>query len=72
MKKEIYEFIHSNPHVSIHKVADCLNLKEIDVFETINELCNENYVQMDTPVPLSLNNDESSYYSATGKMFREK
>ena len=71
MKKKVYEFIKTHPHSSANKVAASLDLPGFEVLKAIHELEKKAYLKMDTPVPLSQTNDNSNYYSATGKPFVE-
>lgn len=71
MKKKVYDFIKTHPHSSSNAVAQALDLPGFEVLKAIHELEKKAYLKMDTPVPLSQTNDNSNYYSATGKPFGE-
>ena len=71
MKKKVYNFIKSHPHSSANKVAVSLNLPGLDVLKTIHELMKESFLKMDSPIPLSPGNDNSNYYTVTGKPYPE-
>ena len=71
MKRKVLEYIAAHPHSNANTVAQNLDLPALDVLKTIHELERKAYVKMDVPVPLSTFNDNSNYYSATGKPFNE-
>jgi len=69
MKKKVYEFIKTHPHSSANKVAASLDLPGLDVLKVILELTKDSYLKLDSPVPISRDNDCSNYYTATGKPY---
>lgn len=71
MKKSVYEYICTHSGTDIHAVAKALNLDEMQVLKVINELLKESYIKMETPIPLGTSNQDSCFYSATGKAFAD-
>ena len=69
MKKLVYDYIKEYNHVSIHDIASEIKKEEIEILKTVLILEKEGYIKMDTPVPLSIDNDESCYYSITNKKY---
>lgn len=67
IKEEIYNYLTTNSHSTIDKIANELKIDSFLVLSTINELIEKGCVKMDEPVPLSLSNNNSCYYSCTGK-----
>ena len=71
MKKKIYDYISTHPHSRADTVAQSLDLPGLDVLKAIHELKRKAYLKLDAPVLLSPTNDDSNYYSATGKPYPE-
>ncbi len=69
MKKYVYDYILSNPHVSIHEIASALAIQELETLKLVRILEKDGYVRMDSPIPLSQANNNSCFYSATGKEY---
>ncbi len=67
IKKEIYNYLATNSHASVNIIAKELKIEGNKVLLYLNELIKQGYVKMDEPVPLSLSNNNSCYYSCTGK-----
>ena len=72
MKKKVYDYIRSHKHVSAHEIAGVLDLEERIVLRWVNELCDDSYVYMDSPIPLNAHNQNSCYYSADVKRSYEE
>lgn len=71
MKKSVFNYVLNHRNTDIHAIAKALNLEEMQVLKVINELIKDSYIQMDTPTPLCTNNQNSCYYSVTGKQFAD-
>lgn len=68
-KNQIYIYVKTNSHSNINTIANELEIEGFIVLKYINELMEQGYLKMDNPVPLSLGNDCSCYYSWTGKEY---
>lgn len=71
MKKRIYDYIKSHESSDCNTIAEELNLEAIHVLETILELESDGYIKVLPPKPLSLENNSSCFYVATGKDFQD-
>ena len=70
MEKRIYDYIKEKKVVSIHDVSEHLNLPEISVLKSVEELRRKRFLKMCTPVPLSISNNESCFYTTTSKVYQ--
>ena len=66
MTKKIYDYIAENRYVDIHKIADSLNVREIDVLNTVNHLTQSGYLSI-SPYILTESCNCSCLYYATKK-----
>ncbi len=71
MKKRIYDYIKENRVVSIQDVSKNLNLPDIFVLKTIQELRRKMFLRMCTPVPLSIDTQTSCFYTTTSKLYHK-
>lgn len=72
MKKKIYDYICKHDHVCVPEISKALNSDGLKVLRIVNELSRDGYIEMSAIVPLGPNNDNSCYYSATGKKYVEE
>ncbi len=71
MKKEIIEYLGKNQGSDIHQISKALNVEEISILRAVNELSNDGYVTLCTPVHLSDENSSSVRYKLTEKEFKK-
>ncbi len=71
MKKKIYDFMCGKHNLSIYEISASLGIDEIKVLSVINEFLNDGIVRLGKIVPIDINNDESCYYTLTGKSYKE-
>lgn len=71
MKKKIYDFMCGKHNLSIHEISASLGIDEVKVFNAINEFLTDGIVKLEKIVPIDINNDESCYYTLTGKSYKE-
>ena len=71
MKKKIYDFMCGKHNLSIHDISTSLCIDEVKVFSVINEFLTDGIVKLEKIVPIDINNDESCYYTLTGKSYKE-
>lgn len=71
IEKQIFDYLKEHSHSSVRDIASASGIEEIKVLHIINKLCKKGYVSMNSPVPLSPNNDCSNYYSAAKLTFEE-
>ncbi len=69
MKRTIFDYIKENKVVSIHEISNDLNLSELFVLRTVTELRNKGFIRMCPPVPLSISNNTSCFYTTTSKVY---
>lgn len=67
MKNRIYEYIKQHGWVAVHNVSDALNISGSDALRLIEELRACGYLRAGSPVPLSLTNGNSCFYTITDK-----
>ena len=72
MKTKIMNYIKDHAHSDVHEIASNIGANELETLKTINQLCKAGFIKQDYPIPLSENNHNSVYYTATGKVFVEE
>ncbi len=69
MNKKIYNYMYAKRCFSIHDISKSLHIGEFEVLKIINNFIIYGIVKLETPIPLGINNDNSCYYSLTGKRY---
>ena len=69
MKKKIYDYIKKRGICNIHDISRELGIEELKTLEIVNALEDELYVCLKSAVPTDGDNDCSSYYAVTGKLY---
>ena len=68
MDKKIFSYLEAHPKSSHHQIAKDLEISEIKVLSTINELKLKGLIRIDVlPLGNSIDNDCSTFYSTRGK-----
>ncbi len=61
--REIYKYLKSHSHSSVHEIAKATRFGELEVLRRLNRLCDRRLVNMDYSPSLDSKNNCSCFYS---------
>ena len=72
MKHRVFEYIKNHGPLSVNEISAALNIPGCEIMKIIEDLRAKSVVRMTPPRSLGMFADNSCFYEATGKAYRDE